>query len=231
MFGDTLVPIDGSRSSRRAIRIAAEISRVLGGKLDVVCFNRGPLSRDFRRQVHGLVQDEGSSVPLHVEVALQHAPAEKLITSYIGEHPAHLVCMAAHGRSRAPALLGTVTEAVIRSSHRPVLLVGPSVTTTDYDPSDPVLVAAEHDDATTVGHGWSEVFGSAVASVTMSDAVAHAESRHAAVIVAELGEQHRLDRLLHGSELADVIHDARCPVIVVATAPVSGTPVSEGASE
>ncbi len=215
MFGDTLVPIDGSRSSRRSIRVAATISRTLGGRLDVVCFNRGPISRDFRRQIHRLAQEEASTVPLHVEVALQHAAAEKLITRHVSEHPAHLVCMAAHGRSRSPALLGTVTEAVVRSSRRPVLLVGPSVRTTNWDPAALVLLASEDDDPRTVAPGWSAVFGSNVASTTGSDAVAEAERQHAAVIVAELGERHRLGRLRHGSALADLIHDAPCPVIVV----------------
>ncbi len=227
MFGDTVVPIDGSRSSRRAIRIAAAISQVLGGQLDVVCFNRGPISRDFRRQVHRLAQDEGSAVPLHVEVALQHAPAEKLITRHVRDHPAHLVCMAAHGRSRSPALLGTVTEAVIRSSDRPVLLVGPSVRTDDYDPGNLVLLASENDWARTVSHGWSEVFGSVVASTTMADAVAEAARECASVIVTELSQQHRLDRLRHGSKLADVIHDAHCPVIVLADASESDKDATE----
>ena len=219
MFGDTVVPIDGSRSSRRAIRIAAAISRTLGGQLDVVCFSRGPISRDFRRQIHRLARDEGPAVPLHVQVAIQHAPAEALICRHINHHPAHLVCMAAHGRSRSPALLGTVTESVIRSSHRPVLLVGPSVRTVAFDPRSLVLLASENDGARTAAHGWSAVFGGVAASTTMPDAVAEAAGQSASVIVTELGQQRRLDRLRHGSELADVVHDAPCPVLVVTDAP------------
>lgn len=224
MFGDTVVPIDGSRNSRRAIRIAAAIAATLGGRLDVVCFTRSPITRDFRRQVHRLVKEEGATVPMHVEVDPQHGPAERLITAYVRAHPAHLVCMAAHGRSRSPALLGTVTESVIRSSQRPVLLVGPSTRTVDYDPRGPILLASGDPEPAAVAQGWADVFGGEVFLTTpgrasaMAAEVPTAAADHASVIVASLGEQGRISRLVHGSELAEVIHDAPCPVIAVAPA-------------
>lgn len=218
MLGDTVVAIDGSQSSRRAIRVAAAISDVLGGRLDVVCFTRGPMSRSFRRQVHRLANEEGPTVPMHVAVDLQHGPAEQSIAAYIRTHPAQLVCMAAHGRSRSPAVLGSATEAVVRSTQRPVLLVGPSVRTVDFDPNGPVLLASTAAEPSAVAQGWSSVFGGEVFLTTLERAAAAAADRGAAVIVAPLGRQSTISRLVRGSELADVIHDASCPVITVASA-------------
>lgn len=224
MFGDTVVAIDGGTSSRRAIRIAAIISETLGGRLDVICFTRGPLTRNFRRQVQRLAREEGPTVPMHVSVDLQQGPAEQSISAHLRTHPAQLLCMAAHGHSRSPALLGSVTEAVARSTQRPVLLVGPSVRTVGYEPGGPILLTSTDPEPTAVAHGWSSVFGGEVLLTTLERAPTMAADHRAALIVARLGRPSTVNRLIHGSELAGTIHDAPCPVIIVAPAePITTT--------
>ncbi len=213
MIGDLLVPIDGSANSRRALRIAAAIARPLGGELDVICFSSGPITEGFRRSVHRMAQQEAEAVPTHIEVAEQHGPAQRHIASSVASHPASLVCMAAHGHSRSPALLGSVTEAVIDASHRPVLLVGPSVSTATFNPNDAVLLTANSVAHEKIGAGWHILFGSDVLQMSAESALTAASERPTAVIVATLTRQSRTARLRWGDPNADLIHDSPCPVL------------------
>lgn len=213
MIGDLLVPIDGSANSRRALRIAAAIARPLGGDLDVICFSRGPITTDFRRSVHSMAQEEAEALPTHIEVAEQHGPAQQHIAASVAAHPASLVCMAAHGHSRSPALLGSVTEAVIDASHRPVLLVGPSVSTATFNPSDAVLLTANSVDHQEIGAGWRVLFGSDVLQVSIATVLRNAGQQPTAIIVATLARQSRTNRLRWGDRHAALVHDAPCPVL------------------
>ena len=215
MIGDMLVPIDGSKNSRRALRIAAAIARPLGGQLDVICFSRGPLSAEFRRTVERMTHDEVQAVPTHIEVAEQHGPAERQIAASVAEHPSSLVCMAAHGRSRSPALLGSVTEAIIGAALRPVLLVGPSVATVSFDPRRRLLLTADSAEQRAIGRGWQLLFGCDVDQAPFDFVLTHAQQLPTSIIVATVDKPKRTRRLVWGDSTTGLIHDALCPVLAI----------------
>jgi len=222
MIGDLLVPIDGSSNSRRSLRIAAAVARPLGGRLDVICFSRGPVTAEFRRGVHRMTQRETTAVPIHVEIAVQHGRAQNQIAASVAAHPTSLLCMAAHGHSRSPALLGSVTEAVIDAAHRPVLLVGPSVKTVDFDPKNAVLLTSNHVDHEQIAGGWRALFGSQVSLASVDSALERSRQAPTAIIVVTLVGRGRIDRLRRGDPIAELIHDAPCPVLATDHVAVAG---------
>ena len=118
-----IVPLDGSDFAARALPVARAIADRIGAGMIV-------MSTYWEGGVDGLVgyldrvaKAQGGAA---VETLLvDEHPAASAIASVSRMHPDSVVCMTSHGRSGARwAILGSVTEDVLRDANAPVLLVG-----------------------------------------------------------------------------------------------------------
>jgi nucleotide-binding universal stress UspA family protein len=147
MYERILVPTDGSDVSERAVEYAVDLAATYGAEvhalyvvdIDAVNFGLGTEQVDRIRQGRFGEMDElreraaeatgsvataaahGLTVVEEVRVGHPHA----VIVDYADTHDVDAIVMGSHGRSGIKrALLGSVTERVLRSTHRPVLVVG-----------------------------------------------------------------------------------------------------------
>ena len=148
MYERILVPTDGSDVSEQAVEYAVELAATYGAEIhalyvvDVDAVNFGLGTEQVDRIRHGrfgemdelreratdatgVVVDAAAErgVTVVEEIGVGHPHA--VITDYADAHDVDAIVMGSHGRSGIKrALLGSVTERVLRSTHRPVLVVG-----------------------------------------------------------------------------------------------------------
>ena len=131
-FPRIVVPTDGSHLSESAAYAAAALARRVGVPLTLfgVTYSedeRDDLSNALNELITTLRRD------LVVDVILDVLGAAVTVDAYVAEAileeadvDGAVVCMASHGRGGlGAALLGSITEEVLRKSPRPVLVVGP----------------------------------------------------------------------------------------------------------
>lgn len=138
MFGDVMVPLDGSHLARRALPPAVQLARRLGASLTLLTVATDEEGGVRRDELEALAA--GCEVPeARVEMRAGVVVAE--LVAAAAERPDRLTCMSSHGRRAvAHALLGSVAEGVVRDARRPVLLVGPEVEPETPRPFASVLV-------------------------------------------------------------------------------------------
>jgi nucleotide-binding universal stress UspA family protein len=133
MISNVLVPLDGSAHAERALLPASELAGQLGVKVGLVLVaesdaDSGPL----RAYLEDVAHRPGLPVASR-EVVVGDEP----VTAILGAAALTadtVVCMATHGHGGiGRLLLGSVSEAVIRRSQRPVLLVGPRCAPAAFD--------------------------------------------------------------------------------------------------
>jgi nucleotide-binding universal stress UspA family protein len=123
-FDQILVPLDGSPAAERALGPALALARRAGVPLRL-------LSRalpDQDEELAGYLADLTDRHAAVTDVETQVLDMEAIPAAIArGLDPGTLVCMASHGRARSEALVGSVTEATLRTIGAPVLVVGPHV--------------------------------------------------------------------------------------------------------
>jgi nucleotide-binding universal stress UspA family protein len=148
MYERILVPTDGSDVSEQAVEYAVDLAATYGAEIhalyvvdiDAVNFGLGTEQVDRIRQGRFGEMDElreratdatgvvvraaaERGVPVVEEIGVGHPNG--VITDYADAHDVDAIVMGSHGRSGITrALLGSVTEQVLRSTHRPVLVIG-----------------------------------------------------------------------------------------------------------
>lgn len=143
MFKTILVPLDGSPLAERALPIALDIARRSGGGVQLVrahvplaivgataegVFTQDMLAADdaLRSRAKEYVDTKAKQLAaewgLRVDGRVEDGSPAALITQVADEANASLIVMTTHGAGGfAPGWLGSVADAVIRHSHRPVL--------------------------------------------------------------------------------------------------------------
>ena len=139
-FQHVLVPIDFGESSQRALDLAVDLVKSLGGSLTIahvyeiptygysaLTYHDADLERhaeeDARGKLEGALAAVRPSIP-RVNGLLRRGAAWEQIVALIGETKADLVVMGTHGRHGIQrALLGSVAERTVRMSPVPVLMV------------------------------------------------------------------------------------------------------------
>lgn len=159
-FEDIVVPLDGSPEAERALASALELVRRTGVPLRVLS-----------RTLHG---DEEELAGYLADLADRHAAVTDVETQLVdvesipgaimaGVGPRTLVCMSSHGRGRSEALLGSVTEAFLRTLGHPVLVVGPHVSPAPSFHDRRIVVCLDGSDLSELSLGparaWSEALG------------------------------------------------------------------------
>jgi nucleotide-binding universal stress UspA family protein len=169
MYGDILVPTDGSDHAERAMRHASSLAEAFDATVHLLAvadvtgaagpFDAGGVSREFADQVSSLAEqavesarEAAGDVPVETAVVEGDPPAE--ILAYAEEESVDLVAMGTHGRSGLRRLVaGSVTEHVVRRASVPVVTVREAdvEAVTDYDdvlvPTDgsgPAAAALDH---------------------------------------------------------------------------------------
>lgn len=143
MLRSILVPVDGSSLAERALPAALDIARRAGGSVTLLrvhvplaivgataegVFTQDMLAADdalrerARTYTSDLAGRLGAEWGVRVEARVEDGSPAGLITEVAEQVNANLVIMTTHGAGGfAPGWLGSVADAVIRHSHRPVL--------------------------------------------------------------------------------------------------------------
>lgn len=206
-FEQVLVPLDGSQAAERALVPALELVQRTGVPFRL-------LSRalhDDKEELAGYLADLADRHAAVTDVETQLVDVESIpqaITA--GIEPGTLVCMSSHGRGRSEALVGSVTEAVLRTLGQPVLVVGPHVPQ-DMTLGDGRIVAcldgSDLSERTLdLSHAWSQFLGSSLWLVQVVPPDAPVEARTHGDVV-EAGYLASLARRVGGVEGWDVLHD------------------------
>lgn len=147
MYERILVPTDGSKVAEVAVENAVDLAEQYGAEVhalfvadtDAVAYGLGTEQVDRIRQgnFEGMTElrdDATESTGYVVDraeergvTAVEHhagGQPHKMVANYADDHDIDLIVMGSHGRSGVRrALLGSVTERVLRSTHVPVLVV------------------------------------------------------------------------------------------------------------
>lgn len=143
MLRSILVPVDGSPLAERAVAVALDIARRAGGAVHLVrvhvplaivgataegVFTQDMLAADealrarAKTYVDELAKRLGAEWGVRVEARVADGSPAGVITETAEAVQAGLIVMTTHGAGGfAPDWLGSVCDAVIRHSHRPVL--------------------------------------------------------------------------------------------------------------
>jgi nucleotide-binding universal stress UspA family protein len=121
-----LVPVDGSDRSLHAFVPAAELCRLFDGRLHFVRVLEGDDAGERSRATAQLeaLEERGRAIGIEaVSTLTEGDPAERIL-ELSRSHRADVIAMATHGRRGLSRLLfGSVTEAVLRRSPVPLLVV------------------------------------------------------------------------------------------------------------
>jgi len=147
MYDNILIPTDGSETANVAMSHAVDLAAQYGARLhalyvvdiDAVNFGLGTEQVDRIKQgnfgeMYDLQEKADDATGAVVDAAAEHDVAvheevrvgtpHEVIAGYADNNDIDLVVMGSHGRSGVRrALLGSVTERVLRSTHIPVLVV------------------------------------------------------------------------------------------------------------
>jgi nucleotide-binding universal stress UspA family protein len=149
-FSRIVVPLDGSLLSESAIAPAARLARRAGIPLRLIALTYDDAACEIMsRNLAALVPTLGDDI--NVDVVVDAVGAVIRIDGYVADaiveeakSDGALVCMASHGHGGAGvALLGSVTEEVLRRSSLPVLVVGPRVSETESTDANVLAVCVD----------------------------------------------------------------------------------------
>ena len=135
-----VLALDGSDSSRRALAPARHIAQALGAQIDVLYVVESPLvharvpepilAGDFRggtgwdaEAVRAYLEGRWEPIP-DAKVYVAFGRPAREIVCFAADRGASLIVLATRGRTGLPrAVLGSVAEECVRSSHIPVLVI------------------------------------------------------------------------------------------------------------
>lgn len=141
MYDSVMVATDGDERSddvlEHAISIAADNDATLYGLFVVdrrvysVAFDDGPSEkkaelREVGKTALADVEAAAEEAGVPVETAIREGDPERLVADYADEIEADLVVVGSHGKTPKEKVqgLGSVSEATVKSTTRPILVVG-----------------------------------------------------------------------------------------------------------
>jgi nucleotide-binding universal stress UspA family protein len=128
-FHRVLVPTDFSRLSNRAIRVAYGMVAPMGVVHLVHVSSKKSKEEDaaFETQLRALIPEGAAARGIVTEVEVVHEKEAAVGICQVAERQAvDAICMASHGRSGVSQLLsGSQTQAVVKRSRMPVVIVPP----------------------------------------------------------------------------------------------------------
>lgn len=139
-----VVPVDLSDGSQRAVAPGAVLAARLDCPLELFGWHwNTDETRQLRRHLDGLATEVSPSPKVRVVVGGSSSLAGPLV-EITRKGAGTLVCMATRARSGVGAtVLGSVTEAFVRATADPVVLVGPHLAADRPDLSAPIVVCVD----------------------------------------------------------------------------------------
>jgi nucleotide-binding universal stress UspA family protein len=223
-----IVPLDGSDFAARAVPVARAVATRLRAGLIAMSTRWESDADGLGAYLEGIVKEAG--VVGGESLLVDEHPASSAIARVSRDHPESIVCMTTHGRTGARwAILGSVTEEVVRESRTPVLLVGRHCAP-DW-PADPkhLVVCVDGADAAEADvpalSEWAKALGLDVRVVLVTHPLDVDSAVHPNKVVAAIAERFGASGVaaeavtLRGSYVAGAIADyARTlPAAIIAT--------------
>jgi nucleotide-binding universal stress UspA family protein len=126
MFTHFIVPLDGSPESAIAVTQACVIARLTGAGITLLrVYSGGSPTPESVEYLHTVALECGE-LSERIDVAVLAGRPDDVILEQVGERRADLIIMRTRGRSGlSRAVLGSVTESIVKHSPTPVLLLPP----------------------------------------------------------------------------------------------------------
>lgn len=131
MFQQLVVPVDGSSASWHAVPVAARMAVAVDGKLEIVTV----VDRlaDISVAQRALKDGIDALGPLGIEPMYQVLASDSCamaLASHLDAVTGGMIVMSGHGHGRSAAVLGSVTDELLRRTFGPIVVVGPHVAPT-----------------------------------------------------------------------------------------------------
>lgn len=173
MVEHLIVPVDGSEESWSAFEIALALARSSNARIDIVQivahFGEVPDAERIMRE--RVSEHDTSGVTVDVGVELVGLGVAGKLTELTTAQPGSTIVMASHGRGRSAALIGSVTEEVLRTTFGPMIVVGPHAEVPDF--TRPIIVTVDGTDlsesAVPLAAAWAIELGSSAWIVEVLD--------------------------------------------------------------
>jgi len=159
-----IVPIDGSETSWRAFDVARSLAPRLAADIDLIQIESDPVDAALADEhlSDQLAQRGPFDTGVTATVTLTADSVTSALSALVESQPDSLVVMAAHGKGRSAAILGSVAEDILHETFGPILLVGPEVERAHFD--GPVVITVDGSDeseaALPLGVSWAVELGS-----------------------------------------------------------------------
>lgn len=224
MFQHLVVPVDGSEVSWWAVPVAARMAAAVDGKLDIITV--GDRLTDLTPLRHELERGLEHRGELAVEPSL-HVLADDSVARAIARHvetiSGAMLVMSSHGHGRSAAVLGSVTDELLRLTFGPIVVLGPHVRSEAGRLDGPIVVAVDGSESSErilpVAEAWAVEFGadpwvvevidpSSLAALPHGDDVL--ESGYAARVAHDMRTVIGRDvdyEVVHGTHPADALLD------------------------
>lgn len=140
-----IVPIDGSDHALRAVDVAAALARRCDARIDIVEVVPdpdavAPAERDLATAAGRIASTD---LQIDTSTELSGGTVADGIVQVLDRSPEATIVMTSHGRGRSAAVLGSVTDDLLRREFGPLVVVGHGVDTTSLDLAGPIIVTVD----------------------------------------------------------------------------------------
>jgi nucleotide-binding universal stress UspA family protein len=127
MVQHLIVPTDGSDAAWSAADVAFDLARRCDATVEVVEFvsHDDDVEDTGNRLAARLRQHDTAGADVRYAAMVAHHSVAAALADLVAAQPDAVVVMASHGRGRSAALMGSVTEDLLRLEFGPLLVVGP----------------------------------------------------------------------------------------------------------
>lgn len=145
MFGDVIIPLDGSDESLLALGPAGVLARFLDSTAVVVGFDDGTSGHDFATQLEQQLGALGD-VPRELVIRPLATGVAPSLLALLAERPGSLLCIPTKDRQTDDGAHDQVVPEILRHATAPVLLVGPAVQDHRFRGHGPLLTCVDDTD-------------------------------------------------------------------------------------
>jgi len=154
-----VVPVDGSDESWRGVDVALGLALRCSGHLEIVEVILDPddTADTQARLTRGLREHDVGDIGVATVAVSMQGDVAGTLCELVRSHAGSTVVMTSRGRGRSTALVGSVTEDLLRKLNDPVVIVGPAAEVTDF--TGPIIVTVDGSDtseaALPIAAAWS----------------------------------------------------------------------------
>ncbi|NND73724.1 MAG: universal stress protein [Ilumatobacter sp.] len=161
-----IVPVDGSHDSWKAFDVALALARAVDGQVEVVeiVSDQSDASLALKTMHERVAETDTTGIDVTTSVEVTGNDVVSALVAVFDRHEGSTFVMGSHGRGRSAALIGSVTDELLRTTYGPMVVVGPDAAVPDF--TGPVVVTVDgsalSESAVSLAAAWSIELGSAV---------------------------------------------------------------------